>query len=163
MCRLSRPLFQSNIRAQCAEFNVPTCGNIAVRQLFRQKAKPFRTASLFSTKVIGRDGLTCLDQCQFVPTPKAGAKELSYSLQVCAPKPSRQNRHVVAQATVKTRPWPARGLLLNELDRTTEIILPMNESWRRLSVMAVCQLRRERHNFFRTPSLFFDRLLDFAV
>ena len=42
-------------RLRYAEFNVPTRGKIAVSQLCRERQNLFRTASLFSTKVIFAD------------------------------------------------------------------------------------------------------------
>ena len=61
-------------KAQYAEFNVPTCGKIAVWQPCRE------TQPLWNS----HDGLnlTCLDQCHGVGSqspPNAGAKELSYN------------------------------------------------------------------------------------
>ena len=47
-------LLKCVLNAERAEFNVPTCGHIAVCQPYRDRQiqSLFRTASLFSTKVI---------------------------------------------------------------------------------------------------------------
>ena len=59
-------------KAERAEFNVPTCGSSAVCQLCRERQPLWNSHDV------------CLDQCHGVPMteapPKAGAKELFYSL-----------------------------------------------------------------------------------
>ena len=81
--RTTEPIARMNVewnleKAEFAEFNLPTCGNIAVWQLCRGRQPLWKS----------HDGLnlTCLDQCHGVrshgtSSSQADAKELLYSLQ----------------------------------------------------------------------------------
>ena len=77
--RTTEPIARMNVewkleKAEFAEFDLPTCGNIAVWQLCRERQPLWKS----------HDGLnlTCLDAMVFVPMaqapPKADAKELLY-------------------------------------------------------------------------------------
>ena len=145
-------------KAQYDEFNVPTCGKIAVWQPCRER-QPFWNS---------HDGLnlTCLDQCHvwinamvFVPMaqapPKAGAKDLSYkSLNLIheftslfsrkvivagLPRKAFPQKYAFVDISVflclrKQQPRFAQGqpkgyFLTKELDRTTEAFARMNVVW----------------------------------
>ena len=137
-------------KSQYAEFNVPTCGRIAVWQLSRERQPSWNS----------HDGLnlTCLDQCHGVcshgtSSSQGWLKRIVIHKSVFNPwvyilvfarrwfmqvRPSHgsmpcghQCFSAVAQATAKIRPRPAQVLfLMKELHRTTKAIAQMNADWK---------------------------------
>ena len=97
-------------KVERAEFNVPTCGKIAVWQLCRER-QPLRNS---------HDGLnlTCLDQCHGVRSPGTSSSQ-------------GWRKRIVVQS--KFDPANLGYFQMKELDRTTEAIVPMNEMWRKLN------------------------------
>ena len=130
--RKQQPRFvQGQPKAQFAEFNVPTCGKIAVWQLSRERQPLWNSHDVLN--------LTCLDQCHGVPSHGTSSwlarKNCHTTVWIWSMSLYREGafyrfaedglpmkaglcRHqcfsVFAQATAKIRSRPARGLFSNE-------------------------------------------------
>ena len=139
-------------KVERAEFNVPTCGHIAVCQRCRDRQiqSLFPTSSLFST--------------------------LKVRLRVCPGKPARQNRSLDSSVFLwlrkqrpKIRPRPVQGYFrMKDVDRRIEAIAQVNVESKEEKVeraefnvptcgyIAVCQRCRDRQiqSLFPTSSLF---------
>ena len=149
--RKQQPRFvQGQPKAQFAEFNVPTCGKIAVWQLSRERQPLWNS----------HDGLnlTCLDQyhgvrshgtsswleSEFDPWVYNIAKVIFTGLRRKAfPRKAFPRKQAFVDISVflclrKQQPRFAQGqpegyFQMKEFDRTTEAFVPTNERWRKLN------------------------------
>ena len=151
-------------KAKYAEFNVPTCGKVAVWQLCRERQPLWNSHDSWwpELKMFWINAMVFVPMAE-APT-KAGAKDLSYDslnliheftslfrrrwfMQVCLGRPSHGSmplwKPVFFRWLGKQRPRFARGLpkgnfQLKELHRTTKAYSHMNAdwNWRRPNVLS---------------------------